>query len=79
MESTTLDIIKSLDWRLKAAAALITIVVSLFARVLFPQVRLWWKLRPYPVINTGLGPKAQAEFIHDANKIIQGGAEKVSW
>lgn len=77
MDLQSLEPLKFAGWHIKAAVAILTTLFSLFARGWARRVRRWWKLRPFPIINPGVGTKVQQEFIYHADSLINKGAAKV--
>lgn len=72
-----LESVTGAPWHVKAAVAVVAILASLLTGRFLNEFRLWRRLRPFPLVNPGLGPKGQIEFIYKAEEIIKKGAQEV--
>lgn len=77
VDSKLFEAVQSTDWHVKAVVAAVTIIVSLLASDWIGRLRLSWRLRKYPLVNTGWGPKAQMEFYMTGDKLLHKGLEMV--
>lgn len=77
MDLQIFESLRAVDWHAKATVAALAVFFSLFAGGWVRQIRRWWRLRPFPIINPGLSTKVQKDFIFHADRLINKGAEKV--
>lgn len=72
------DALTSTDWRLKALAAGVSILLLHVARDWLLKLRLQWRLRKFPLVNPQWGPQAQKDFQTGALSLLRKGAAEVS-